>query len=1027
MICASGWAETPSPLTYEQHIRPIFRAHCFDCHGAAKDFKGKLDLRLVRHMKRGGESGPAIVAGKPGESYLLERVRSGEMPPGDARLSATEIQTLERWIAGGAPTARPEPESIGPGIGITPEERSFWSFQPIRRPVAPKFAADQRIRTPIDALLRKAMPTGLSLSADADRITLIKRLYFDLIGLPPSPDAVQKWTTDTSSDWFERLVDELLASEHYGERWARHWLDVAGYADSEGYAVQDSPRPWAWKYRDYVIRSLNADKPFDRFLTEQLAGDEISPPRDGDLSKQQIELLAATGFLRMAADGTGSGSDNAVARNRVMSDTIRIVSTSLLGLSVGCAQCHDHRYDPIPHTDYYALRAIFEPALDWKKWRQPNQRRVSLYTQADRKRAAELEAEAQKQAAEKNQKQKVYMAEALEQELKKYKDPLRGQLKAAYTTPGNQRSAEQKALLKKHPSVNISPGVLYQYLPKRAEELKAYDKRIADIRAKKPKEEFLRVLQEPAGHAPETRLFHRGDHEQPREVVLPAGLSVVGVDGQPEQFVPNDSTLKSTGRRLAFSKWLTSGKNPLFQRVIVNRIWMHHFGRGIVDTPADFGVLGMRPTHPEVLDWLADEFRKSGWSLKKLHKLIVSSTVWRQTSEPNTAMSAIDPENRFYWRKPIVRLEAETIRDRMLSVAGKLDRKLYGPPAAVKEDETGQVIVDGGQTRRSLYVTVRRSQPVAMMQAFDAPVMDTNCESRPTSTVATQSLMLLNGAFTLDHARSLANRCVKEARIPSGNEHAKLLAEIPKRSQGPWRYGYGQFKPKSDEVEFTQFEKWNGSRWQGGETVPDPMLGFVFLTSTGGHPDILERAVIRRWKAPRGGTLSIDGTLNHASKNGNGVRGTIVSSRSGKAGEWMAHHSSVNTNATGLQVEPGDVVDLICDCNGNHTSDSFSWTAKLTLKTNGRSDLVFESSKEFAGPISSPGKLLGEVERAWELAFCRRPTAGETELALAFLVTQIRYLDQHPSQLGKGIRAESQSLTNLCQTLISSNEFLYVD
>ena len=871
------------------------------------------------------------------------------------------------------------------------------------------------------------MPAGLSFSPDADRTTLIKRLYLDLIGLPPTPDDVQKWNADTGADWFDRLVDQLLASEHYGERWARHWLDVAGYADSEGYTVKDNPRPWAWKYRDYVIRSLNADKPFDRFLTEQLAGDEIMPPRKGDLTERQIELLAATGFLRMAADGTGSGADNAVARNQVMTDTIRIVSTSLLGLSVGCAQCHDHRYDPIPHTDYYAMRAIFEPALDWKKWQQPNQRRVSLYTEADKKRAAELEAEAQKQAAEKAGKQKIYMAEALEKELEKYKDPLREQLKTAYTTPDAKRSNEQKALLKKHPSVNISPGVLYQYLPKRAEELKAYDKRIGEIRAKKPTEEFLRVLQEPAGHAPETRLFHRGDHEQPQEVVLPAGLSVVGVDGQPRQFKPNDGSLKTTGRRLAFSKWLTSGQNPLFQRVIVNRMWMHHFGRGIVGTPSDFGVLGMRPTHPEVLDWLADEFMKNGWSLKKLHKLIVSSTAWRQSSVSDAAKSAIDPENRFYWRKPVIRLEAETIRDRMLATAGKLDRTLFGAPVAVKEDDTGQVIVDGGQTRRSLYVAVRRTQPVAMMQAFDAPVMEVNCESRPTSTVATQSLMLLNGAFTLDHARGLADRCVKESRITANSDHAKLLAGFPKRSQGPWRYGYGHFNAKSGNVEFTPFARWSGSRWQGGETVPDPMLGYVFLTSTGGHPDVPERAAIRRWIAPHAGMLSIDGSLGHGSENGNGVRGTIVSSRSGKSGEWTAHHKSVNTNASGLKVQTGDVIDFICDCNGNHTSDSFTWTVELTLKTDGTVDQVSKSSTEFAGPLASPDKLLGQVERAWELAFCRRPSSDEYELAIDFLVRQIQYLGKHPNQLPKGTQPELQALTSLCQTLISSNEFLYVD
>ena len=303
LSCQSVLAQ--EPLTFEKHIRPIFRAHCYDCHGAEAELKGGLDLRLVRLMAKGGESGPAIVSGKSDESYLLDRIKSGEMPPGEHRVPDAQISIIQQWIQQGAKTSRPEPESIGPGLGITPEERSFWSFQPIQRPEVTDLTSlppQARVRTAIDALILKSMPEGSAFANDADRRTLIRRVYFDLTGLPPTPEALETWEQDTANDWYERLVDELLESPHYGERWARHWLDVAGYADSEGYTNNDSERPWAWKYRDWVIRAFNEDKPYNQFVIEQIAGDELAGPQQGDLTQDQINLLTATGFLRMAAD-----------------------------------------------------------------------------------------------------------------------------------------------------------------------------------------------------------------------------------------------------------------------------------------------------------------------------------------------------------------------------------------------------------------------------------------------------------------------------------------------------------------------------------------------------------------------------------------------------------------------------------------------------------------------------------------------------------------------------------------------------
>ncbi len=380
----AGEQKSPAPPVFERDVRPILRAHCFDCHGSQNVRKGGLDLRLRRLMAKGGESGPAIAPGHPEESYLLDRVKTGEMPPGDQKLTPAEVAVIDGWIRAGALTAQKEPTELSAAAQITADDRAFWCFRPIHRPPVPQFTPADRIRTPIDALLSAALkPKQLSFSPDADKRTLIRRLSLDLLGLPPEPAAVDAFLADQSPNAYERLVDRLLASPHYGERWGRHWLDTAGYADSEGFDEQDVPRPEAFHYRDYVIRALNADKPFDQFIAEQLAGDELVPPHSGDLPADAIEKLSATGFLRMAVDGTASSNSPATA-NQNVADTIKIVSTSLLGLSVGCAQCHDHRYDPILQDDYYRLRAVFEPALNWKNWRVPSQRRVSLYTRADR-------------------------------------------------------------------------------------------------------------------------------------------------------------------------------------------------------------------------------------------------------------------------------------------------------------------------------------------------------------------------------------------------------------------------------------------------------------------------------------------------------------------------------------------------------------------------------------------------------------------------------------------------------------------
>lgn len=894
LLCFPLVVRADSPPTYESDIRPILKAACFHCHGEEATVEGNLDLRLRKFIVKGGDSGPALVPDHPDKSLMLERIESGEMPPGETRLSTDKISRIRDWIASGARTLRPEPETIA-ADEFTPEERNFWSLQPIQRPTPPAVQQTTRVRTPIDSfILARLEQDQLGFAPDAEPHVLIRRLYFDLLGLPPTPEQVDAFLADDKPGAYERLVDRLLASPNYGERWGRHWLDVAGYADSEGFTEYDTERSSAFRYRDYVIRSFNADKPFDQFITEQLAGDELISGPLKNMSPESIEQLTATGFLRMAPDGTGdSGVEQDLARNQVMSETLKIVSTALMGLTVGCAECHNHRYDPIRQSDYYALRAIFEPALNWKAWRVPKARLVSLYTDEDRRIAAEIEAKAKVVDDERAELTKVFIDQTLESQLLKLPEPeeVRDRIRTAYKTESGKRTPEQKTLLNKYPKVlKISAGSLYLYdreirtdaakidaerkrkqsefiaeafsqalatLPAqeqtalraahgtaaasrtqqqqellsrhadklvtaenleefnpeaaaelkrlqqahtellatlKADRIKALQEKATDIRNSKPHEGFVRALTEPHGELPQTFLFERGSFEQPREAVVPAGLSVLDQD----RFISipqNNEGLPTSGRRLAFAKRVTDGKYPLTPRVLVNRIWLHHFGRGIVDTPGDFGFLGARPTHPQLLDWLASEFVAGGWKLKSLHKHIVTSTVYRQSSQRSQRSNEIDPDNRLYSHASIRRLDAETVRDAILSISGKLNTKMFGPPVPVMEDIVGQIVIgrenldgerkplaaidlQGEQFRRSLYIQVRRSRPLAVLATFDLPQMEPNCTERTSSTVTPQALMLMNSDFAAEYAGLFAERVRLLAEDDPGNQcrHAWQLA-----------------------------------------------------------------------------------------------------------------------------------------------------------------------------------------------------------------------------------------------------------
>lgn len=786
--CAAFAAEAPAarepaqPLTFEHDIRPLLKAHCFLCHGEEPKPKGELDLRLVRLMTKGGESGPAIVAGKPAESLLIEKLRAGEMPPGDKKLPPHDIDLIARWLEQGAKTAFDEPADPT-AAEFSPLERSHWAFQPIAQPPVPQVAHPDLVATPVDAfLLAQLEQQQLAFSPEADRRTLIRRASFDLLGLPPTPVEVEAFVADTAPGAWPRLIDRLLESPHYGERWGRLWLDVAGYADSDGVSDTDPVRPYAFNYRDYVIRAFNADKPLDDFVREQLAGDELLKAPYANLSTDEAERLVATGFLRMGPDGTsGAAADPEQARNDVLAETIKIVTTSLLGLSVGCAQCHAHRFDPISQADYYRMRAIFEPAYDVSHWKAPAARLVSLNSAAERQQMAEVDRQLKQIAAERVAALQAKADEIFAGELQDLDEEQQEQLRAAYAIPADKRTPQQRGLFKPNPKLNVNTGSVYLFEQKWVADL---DKTIAArsdaARARRPAERFAQALTEPGGKLPVTHLFYRGDIRQPREIVRPGDLTVLCSAATPP-LPDDDPQLPTSGRRTAYARHLTDGRHPLLARVLVNRVWLNHFGRGIVSTPADFGLHGERPSHPQLLDWLAGDLVSGGWRLKQLHKLLMTSTAYRQSSRRTPQLDAVDMENRLLGRMAVRRLEAEMVRDAVLAVSGKLNPKMFGPPVPVMPDDVGQIVLgvdtrDGAGRptgklvslgdeayRRSVYVQVRRSMPLSMLDTFDAPRLSPNCDLRSSSTVAPQSLLLLNNDFMLEQAAALAERVQKSA------------------------------------------------------------------------------------------------------------------------------------------------------------------------------------------------------------------------------------------------------------------------
>ena len=780
-------AAEPMPPQFERDVLPILTQYCLKCHGLEGRMAG-LDLRTPNLILCGGDNGPALIQGSAEESLLFKRIASSSMPPGnEKKLTVEQVEMIRRWIASGAPAAG----SYGlitqaEAPAVTVKDRQFWSFRKPVRPEVPQVRQSSSVRTPIDSfLLTKLEEKKLSFSPEADRVALARRAYFDLLGIPPSLQEMAEFEADSSPRAWEQLIDRLVASAHFGERWGRHWLDAAGYVDAQGLdhlITDDKTAEGKYLYRDYVVRSFNEDKPYDRFLTEQLAGDELVNWRSAQKFDEEIKTaLIATGFLRTAADDTDLPELNtADIRYTVLHQTLQVLTSNVLALTVGCAKCHTHKYDPIPQQDYYRLMAVFTPGYNIQSWLQPKDRALPDVSSSEKEEIDRHNAEVEKRLKPFHEQLEVLLRPTqerlLSEKLSKVPETIRADLKTALETPEKKRTPVEKYLMAKlGPLVEVKAEDVRGALTEEDQgRVKGIEDKMAPLKAELRPYGKIQALYDVGPPSP-TYLLRRGNFETPGPEVEPGFLSVLTDPEAPAQFPVLDVEMKTSGRRLAFARWLTNpdgAPGGLVARVMVNRIWQHLFGEGIVATLDNFGNSGARPTHAELLDWLATEFINSGWRIKPLIKLMMTSSAYRQASFREDSANAVkvDPGNQLLWRMRIRRLESEAIRDSILACSGKLNDSIGGPSVRLEYEPDGMVVVSKKQLtelssewRRSLYLFSRRNYNLTLLSTFDQPVMSTNCVRRTTSSVVPQSLSLLNDHFIIEQADYFADRVMQSA------------------------------------------------------------------------------------------------------------------------------------------------------------------------------------------------------------------------------------------------------------------------
>jgi mono/diheme cytochrome c family protein len=896
---------------FESQVRPVLVEHCFGCHGEKK-VKAGLRLDSRASALHGGDSGPAIVPGKPEESHLVAAIRyeGPEMPP-KGKLPQRQVEALTQWIKMGAPwpvgnspaaaiSAEPASNIRRPGYSVTDVDRSHWAFRPLKRPDVP--AIPGAVKQPIDAFIRSGLDAkGLKANPPASKHELIRRVTYDLTGLPPTPAEVEAFEADGSPDAFEKLVDRLLESPRYGEKWGRHWLDLVRFAETNSYE-RDGVKPNAWRYRDYVIRSFNQDKPYDRFIREQLAGDEL--PDGGP------DGLIATGYYRLGL-WDDEPADRDQARYDSLDDIVATTGQVFLGLTVDCARCHDHKLDPIPQKDYYRFLSFFQNVNHYRNGgptdeavllpdgaarRAFEQANIEMNRRRNEVQAAVAILETEfKEGYEKSKGGKVaapdiedlsyrfyrdtweklpefdtlkpeevgklpnglfslaprtrdqsfgfvfegtlivpkdgrytfYLdsddgsrlsvdgflvaeydgihSEGKEEsgtiELKQGRRPIRLDyfqgpqgafgLTVAWSGPGFSHRSLSAAKREESPSKprGLTPAEFARVIRResvailgeaKAKQYRELRKELEELKSNKVPAERALVVTEAGAEAPETYVMLRGNPHSPGDKVEPGFLQVVS-NTAPTLPTPSPGS-KTTGRRTVLADWIASPTNPLTARVMANRLWQYHFGRGIVRSSSNLGTQGDKPTHPELLDWLASELIAKGWSLKALHRVIPSSDAYRMSSQPNPTALASDPMNDCLWRFDMRRLTAEEIRDSILAITGSLSLKMYGPgvyPEIPAEVMAGQSVPGAGwgkssvedQSRRSVYVHVKRSLILPILETFDLAETDRSSPVRFATTQPTQALGMLNGSFMNRQARAFASRLKREA----GDEKSKQV------------------------------------------------------------------------------------------------------------------------------------------------------------------------------------------------------------------------------------------------------------
>lgn len=1064
---------------FEKKIRPLLAERCVSCHGPQKQWSNfRLDSRDA--LLKGGDLGTAVIPSKPEESPLLAAIKhEGEliMPPEPApKLSEAEIGDLTHWIAIGAPW--PTENAVA---GKSKDPKGHWAFQPIQDPAIPDPEASHGLLTPVDAFVQaKLAENKLASSPPADRRTLIRRASIDLTGLLPSATEVDEFENDDDPQSYEKLIDRLLASPHYGEQWGRHWLDVARYSDSKGYVYAREERFWvhAWNYRDWVVNALNEDLPYDRFLLLQIAADQAATnPAD----------KAAMGFLTIGRRFIGVSRD-------IIDDRIDVVSRGTMGLTVGCARCHDHKYDPIPTRDYYSLYGVFQNCSEHLV-RLDDSPRDDAFEKRLREQQQKLDekmAARRKEASDRIRSRLVdFMSSQLE--LSKYpeegfdvviepsdipaaqvrrlrdylvyardtKDPVFSAWHRFAEIPADQfvdKASAVCAELQKGTPEEVNPRVAAAFTTPPAnmkdvaerygrllEEVNSeWGKQVADVTDQKaaptsfenPADEALRkVLYGPVAPCevpdePMTNIefffttsvcnelwglqrnvdrFLIDSPESPKHTHLlidrptlvtprvfkrgnPANLG----DEVPRQFLEviagsDRKPFEKGSGRLELAESIIERSNPLTARVIVNRVWLNHFGLGLVRTPSDFGLRAETPSHPELLDWLATRFIEEDWSLKWLHRQIMLSAAYRQSEDgpvdPSVIARAkeIDPENRLLWRRTAHRLSFEEMRDAAFAAAGELDLSMSGKPID---------LFNRSMHRRTLYGTVDRQYLPSTFRVFDFANPDLHIPQRSETTVPQQALFFLNHPMVLDNARSLARRLTLNEqtspldnvrqlyraiyqRDPAHEEAEAALAlinspaSLPEEDAFPptandWSYGYGEFDEKEEKVSsFHPLPYFTGKSWQGGSNMPDGVLGWVELNAKGGHAgNDLAHAAIRRWTAPKNMRVRLKSTLSHPSPEGDGIHGVIYSSRQGFLGSSIVHNSPGWSQVTEIDVQAGDTIDFIVDRREQLNHDEFEWKIVIKDVRESTDAIAWNAETDFRGIRSdrlTPWEQLAQV------------------------------------------------------------------